>query len=193
MLSYYIVLSEKRKAQKLVLAFVPPALHNMGISTGKEGSHAAHHRRALRHHRPKIHQKHAPARAVPGWRNSDHRTEPAPLVANRPLCTRKARLDCRPAAAVGRPSRRDRSGFCGRADSLSLGRSVYAPVGRSLTRKKHFAARAGNHFIYSPGRRRVAAGIASERLLPGSAVQPDCRAAPPLGGKDGAASIGVAD
>lgn len=93
MLSYYIVLSEKRKAQKLVLAFVPPALHNMGISTGKEGSHAAHHRRAFRHHRPKIHQKHAPARAVPGWRNSDHRTEPAPLVANRPLCARKARLD----------------------------------------------------------------------------------------------------
>ena len=111
MLSYYIVLSEKRKAQKLVLAFVPPTLHNMGISTGKEGSHAAHHRRALRHHRPKIHQKHAPARAVPGWRNSDHRTEPAPLVANRPLCARKARLDRSPAAETIRASRRDKAGI----------------------------------------------------------------------------------
>ena len=59
-------------------------------------------------------------------------------------------IEARQQQLAERP-RRDKSGICGRADSLSLGRVLYAPVGRSLARKKRFAARAGNRFICPPG------------------------------------------
>ena len=69
------------------------------------------------------------------------------------------------------------------------GQTVYL-WGEAYTLRLEAAAR-GRSVLQR--RQEIVLSIRPEGLLPGGAVGENCRAAPSLGGKDGAASIGVAD